>query len=133
MRGILRLYLYFEIVYVYIVVSSHWSTAWPLTWCEAFPILATIVWSLEVAIARIGESPKIATVKVRALLGAGFKVDGRSVFDGLYICCAFVASVILNEVTTPRLNHIWRQDGCCGGWETSTLPCQAHHLLSLVL
>ena len=55
------------------------------------------------AIATTGESPKVAALKVGALLGTGVEIGDRTIVETLDIRCSFVANVFLHKVATYHI------------------------------
>ena len=55
------------------------------------------------AIATTGESPKVAALKVDALLGTGVEIGDRTIVETLDICCSFVADIFLYKVATYHI------------------------------
>ena len=114
------------------MLFGDWSTARLLPRCKSYSVLASIIWSLEVATAATRESPKVAAVKVGALLGTGVEIGDRTIVETLDICCSFVADIFLYKVATYHI-LVRCHGGCRSDWETSTWPCLAHHLHTFAL
>ena len=55
------------------------------------------------AIATTGESPKVAALKVGALLGTGVEIGDRTIVETLDIGSSFVADVFLHKVATYHI------------------------------
>ena len=60
--------------------------------------------------AATGESPKVAALKVGALLGTGVDIGDRTILEAFDIRCSFVADIFLHKVAAYHILV-----GCHGG------------------